>query len=450
MAYACLQFIQVLGIWLVLGSEDIYRTKQHHGLNDLVHDFSNIIQKPAAKFIDLNLDFEDAFDREASGVYKLIPYYMKIYPKDTNHGDRFIIQQNPFNGEFQLIKIFNYIYRKNVRSLFHPNKEIPQKKDLTTINSLHKYQTNMKALAKKNITLIEEIQKTKERSNNFKKNLQNKEKNLHENMEQEKRKMKEKKLKLKKENFQLKLKNKENEQNIYALQQTLAPKQSLIDEQKIMIEKLQLELSHLKYEKDCLKDENLNLTNQLKTTKENLNQEKIQNKKLQKQENEIQKVNENLQKTNENLHKINVKIQKKKAMKKQEKNFQETHEAIKVLTEEHLSKFLDFEELKERKYEDTLLFVQGYFESQYYDFTNTFPYMFMNLLPERQIRLEELFKNEKLENSNFEYEHALITYGFFKHVEVLRSFGIIRVPKEEIFDPQKLKPQILTIKIDTN
>merc|ERR1711925_57142 len=291
MGMVILIFVQFLGICFVMGSEQIYRTKQHHGLNDLVRDFSNIIQKPATKFIDLNLDFEDAFDREASGVYKLIPYYMKIHPKDTNHGDRFIIQQNPFNGEFQLIKIFNYIYRKNVRSLFHPNKEIPQKKDLTTINSLHKYQTNMKALAKKNITLIEEIQKTKERSNNFKKNLQNKEKNLHENMEQEKRKMKEKKLKLKKENFQLKLKNKENEQNIYALQQTLAPKQSLIDEQKIMIEKLQLELSHLKYEKDCLKDEILNLTNQLKTTKENLNQEKIQNKKLQKQENEIQKVN---------------------------------------------------------------------------------------------------------------------------------------------------------------
>jgi len=83
-------FVQFLGICFVIGTEQIYRTKQHHSLNDLVHDFSNIIQKPTAEFIDLNLDFEDAFDREASGVYKLIPYYMKIYPKD-NHQDRFII-----------------------------------------------------------------------------------------------------------------------------------------------------------------------------------------------------------------------------------------------------------------------------------------------------------------------------------------------------------------------
>merc|ERR1712034_108450 len=205
MGYSCmviLIFVQFLGICFVMGSEQIYRTKQHHGLNDLVRDFSNIIQKPATKFIDLNLDFEDAFDREASGVYKLIPYYMKIHPKDTNHGDRFIIQQNPFNGEFQFIKIFNYIYRKNVRSLFHPNKEIPQKKDLTTINSFHKYQTNVKALAEKNRKLIEEIQKTKKKSNNFKENLQSKEKHLHEDVEQEKIKMKEKKLKLKEEIFQ--------------------------------------------------------------------------------------------------------------------------------------------------------------------------------------------------------------------------------------------------------
>jgi len=84
------------------------------------------------EYFDLNLDYEDAFDREATGVYKLIPYYMKIYP-DDNHQDRFIIQQNPFNGEFQLVKIYNYIHRKSVRSLFHPNQEIPQKKDLTKI-----------------------------------------------------------------------------------------------------------------------------------------------------------------------------------------------------------------------------------------------------------------------------------------------------------------------------
>ena len=92
------------------------------------------------------MDFEDAFDREASGVYKLIPYYMKIDPKDTNHGDRFIIQQNPFNGEFQLIKIFNYIYRKNVRSLFHSNKEIPQKKDLTTIVTISSHKLHFCSL----------------------------------------------------------------------------------------------------------------------------------------------------------------------------------------------------------------------------------------------------------------------------------------------------------------
>jgi len=410
MAYACLQFIQVLGIWLVLGSEDIYRTKQHHGLNDLVHDFSNIIQKPAAKFIDLNLDFEDAFDREASGVYKLIPYYMKIYPKDTNHGDRFIIQQNPFNGEFQLIKIFNYIYRKNVRSLFHPNKEIPQKKDLTTINFLHKYQTNMKALAGKNIRLIEEIQKTKEKGQNLKNNLQSKEKHLHENMEQEKKNMKEKKLKLKEEIFQLKLINKENEQKIYDLRQTLDPKQSLIDEQKIMIEKLKLELSQLNYEKECLQDENSNLTSQVKTAKENCNQnikrEKDKNKQFEKQQKELQKVHENIKQMHEKMSKL----------------LEESHQE----SNDYKKKFETF---------------QKYFENHYYNFSKRFPENFKKLSQiENKFRLKTLLCDEDSQyNSKFEYEHALIDYGFFKHAEYFRITNIIKIAKEAIFDPKKLE-----------
>jgi len=253
--------VQLLGIWPILGSQEIYKTKQHIGLKTLVDDFSNIIDKPTTEYIELNLEYEDAFDREASGVYKLIPYYLKIYPKD-DHQDRFIIQQNPFSGEFQLVKIYNYIHRKNVRSLFHPTKQLPQKNDLSTINTLHKYQTNVKALAEKNLRLIEEIQNTKKQSHILKENLQSKEKQLHKNMEQQKTKMKEMKLELEEEMFQLKLKKKENEQTIYDLQQKLEPKQFLINEQKTMIEKFQLELSQLKYENVWLKDENLNLTNQ--------------------------------------------------------------------------------------------------------------------------------------------------------------------------------------------
>jgi len=285
----------------------------------------------------------------------------------------------------------------------------------------------------------------------LKNNLQSKEKNLHENMEQEKRKMKGKKFKLKEEIFQLKLNNKENEQTIYDLQQTLEPKQALINAQKITIEKLQLELSQFKYEKDCLKDENLNLTNQLKTTKENLNQEKYKSKTLEKQE-------KFMHKTNQRTEKLFVKMKKMHDEHSSElsnsKNKIKANEKIIEMKEDHVSKLLNLElnckELEASK--KTLKCFESYLENYYCNFTKLFPETFLNLSADRQFHLERLFKNEQLEYTpNFEYEHALMAYGFFKHIENFRINGIINVPEEAIFDPKKLELDInlMTIKMNT-
>jgi len=411
------------GICLVLSSKDIYGTKQHfYGLNDLAHDFSNVIQKPAAEFIDLNLENEDAFDREASGVYKLIPYYVKIYPND-NHQDRFIIHQNPFNGEFQLVKIFDYINRKKVRALFHPYKEILQKKDKSTINSLQKYQTNVKALAEKNEKLNIEIQETKEKAKYFKENLQRKEKKFEEKIKNEDERIKQKELKIDEDLIQLELKNKENEQKIYNLQQELESRQSTIDEQKIMIEKLEPELSKLRYENVWLKEKNLILTNQVEITNENLNQEKDKNKKFEKQEKEfkeMKKTNERMQKTNDHLSKFSQFEEKWKESDVYKKESEVYKKQLEV-------------------YKKQLETIQSYFENFYYTYKKNFAQNFMKLLPLNQIRLIEFFKNEQLEYAPFAYEHFLVSYAIFKQAEHFRIGEMIYIPSKEVFDPKTLK-----------
>jgi hypothetical protein len=54
-------------------------------------------------------------------VYKLLPYYQKVFPLDKETS-RFIIQKHAFNDEWQLTEIYNYIYRKTIHS-FSTDKE---------------------------------------------------------------------------------------------------------------------------------------------------------------------------------------------------------------------------------------------------------------------------------------------------------------------------------------
>lgn len=221
--------------------------------------------------------------------------------------------------------------------------------------------------------------------------------------------MKEKKLKLKKEIFQLKLKNEENEQTIYDLQETLQPKQSLI-------ENLKLELSQLKYENVWLKDENLSLANHLKYAQENFNQEK---QNLKREKNKI------------------------KQLEKQEKDVRKTHDNIKQMHDELMSQnsILGSELEELQKYKQKFETFQAYFELQYNNFTKTFPKNFKKISQiETQLKLKNLLCNEDSQyNPDFEYERALIDYGFFKHAEYFRIHNIIQIAEEFIFDPNKLE-----------
>ena len=86
----------------------------------------------------LNLSNEDAFDRQAHGIYKLIPYYQKIYPLDESF-NQFVIQKHPFTNKFQLVKIQDWaqIYGNmySTKSIKSMNYEESQIKDINMIVS---------------------------------------------------------------------------------------------------------------------------------------------------------------------------------------------------------------------------------------------------------------------------------------------------------------------------
>merc|ERR1712034_75836 len=90
---------------------------------------------------------------------------------------------------------------------------------------------------------------------------------------------------------------------------------------------------------------------------------------------------------------------------------------------------------------------ESYFEQYYYDFINDFPTTFMTLSLEHQFRFQKLSENEEVEfDQKFAYEHCLIAYGLFKHVEQFRVTGMINIPKIKITENQMLiKKQVMNI-----
>merc|ERR1711964_865272 len=99
----------------------------------------------------------DAFKENANGVYKLIPYYQRIYPQNNPHeSSRFIIQKHPFSGEWQLTEIYNYIYRKTIHS-FSKEEENPMREQIIAQVLV----TLQKMLAEKDHTISNIQQKLK-------------------------------------------------------------------------------------------------------------------------------------------------------------------------------------------------------------------------------------------------------------------------------------------------
>lgn len=257
---------------------------QKVGLYDLSQDFRNVIKTPPQEFIDLKIEI-GFLNHEASGIYKLMPYYQRVLPKDSSGALPHIIQKNPLDGTWEMRKIYDFKNQEIIHS-FPIEIENPLR-DSIVVNVFE--------------TLKKEAQKMKKESENLKKEVKSKNENMEslkkeieflqtlnaENMEANRKEF-ENKL-LEKENqikdingkFQKKYKNLKFEQN-----QTFEAKQKLI-ENKHVVEKKDLKKKHEeeiqimqeKFEQEVLEKDN-----------------EISN--LQIQFTKFQKLNENLETEN--------------------------------------------------------------------------------------------------------------------------------------------------------
>jgi len=259
---------------------------QRTGLYDLSQDFANVIKTPPQEFIDLKIEI-GFLNYEASGIYKLMPYYQKILSNGSGALPH-IIQKNPFNGTWEMKKIHD---SKNQEIIHYFPKEAENPlRDAIVVNVFDTLKTEAKKMGKESENLRKEVKLKNVNLESFKKEIESL-KTLNAENEEKNRKEFENKL-LEKDNqikdinskFQKQYKNFKFEHN-----RTFEVKQKLI-EQKHAVEKKELKKKH---------------ENEIQIIQEPLEQ------KLLEKENEIsnsqiqltkfQKLNENLEKENGGL-----------------------------------------------------------------------------------------------------------------------------------------------------
>jgi len=443
----------------------------YHGLNHLISSFSEIIENPE-EYIGLNLFQEDALTRQASGIYKKIPYYQKLYPIDS-HQDRYFIQQNPFTGEFQLIENFNYIHRRSIRALFDPENPTLSQDDVKVIHTFQVYhnmindlsktkedyektindllkttedqgktisgllktnednETKINGLLKTNEKLeyrheqiIQEIKKTKEKYQTHKTELQRKEQlfykqvkerenNLEEKIKFEEERIQEKEFKIEQKLEKIKSEQKENEQKLFNFDKILETKQSLIDSQNENIKHLE----KVKYQNEAIVQDNLNLQHKVKRLEENIKILKKENKEKEIAYDKILRMqNKKVEACENNM---------KKAFSENSAKYEELSQNV-----QNAEKELEF---------GTRLITL--LERDYVDYVKSFEKYFVDIpnVEHQKIFYQILCHPGTMKDKNCRYENALIAYGAFLYLTRFRKLGIIVIPDEIVLDPQKVQ-----------
>jgi len=71
--------------------------QKEYDLNEFYAGLEGKIQPQ--QFIRFDFEGQGAFKRAGNGIYKLIPYYQKVFPQDREKS-RFIIEKHAFAGEW--------------------------------------------------------------------------------------------------------------------------------------------------------------------------------------------------------------------------------------------------------------------------------------------------------------------------------------------------------------
>merc|ERR1712034_182524 len=129
-------------------------------------DFVNVIKTTPQEFIDLKIEI-GFLDYEASGIYKLIPYYQKILSKPGSGALPHIIQKNPFNGTWEMKKIHD---SKNQEIIHYFPKEAENPlRDAIVVNVFDTLKTEAKKMGKESENLRKEVQLKNDNLESFKK-----------------------------------------------------------------------------------------------------------------------------------------------------------------------------------------------------------------------------------------------------------------------------------------
>merc|ERR1711925_25672 len=106
--------------------------------------------------IKINIERKHWHEFDPSGVYQLIPYYVKVFPEDIGTS-RFVIQKHPFNGEWQLTEIYNQIYRRTIYPLSKVIKEKNKSSGKITVESFDTLQKETKTMKETILNLEEKV-----------------------------------------------------------------------------------------------------------------------------------------------------------------------------------------------------------------------------------------------------------------------------------------------------
>jgi len=250
-----------LGYFPTFGMLDSKSTQtQYHGLYELSQDFTNVIKQPPQEFINLDIKKGSDHRYEASGIYKLIPYYQRIFPEDSLNS-RFIIQKHPMNGEWLLTEIYESIWHKTIFS-FPKENENPIR-DAIVIKAFSMLQEGATEMKKEILNLKEQVKSKNEKI----KSLTDESKSLkfHAKLFNELKKQNKEKIEKLKIEFEQKLFEKENE--IPKFQRSHKILKAEIGQQKCNEKKNAVEKEELKQKLDQFEKEFLATENEKKVLK---------------------------------------------------------------------------------------------------------------------------------------------------------------------------------------
>jgi len=145
--------IYIFGILLSYAMQE----KIIHTPENLQSDFEDLANNPE-KYVDFDLD--DTLYTDATGFYRLLPYYQKVNTKGINY----LIQWNPLENRWQLMNTevldsFQILHRQLEVD------EIKRRKESFSCDTLQNYKFNLMKLKETNTKLQKEVDKTKKELN---------------------------------------------------------------------------------------------------------------------------------------------------------------------------------------------------------------------------------------------------------------------------------------------